>query len=508
MNASTSSVPDEKEPARESVRPREIRRPARAGSAQLPSSRPSSPVRNLETSPAPARKRVVRLSTTNQPNGGLQSSFQNGLRRSLSSSTQAKRPEIKELPEEKKTAAPPAQVMQPEPVPQQEPQAEINTPVVPIRTVRIAVGSSGPRSRSGNSSGISNRSAERIASSEDPATVSRPAAGAAAPPSSMRVMRVGKTPGSFLSGPARRGRRRHSEEDGDDQGEGGALGSSQEPESRNPHYLESALGDQPQSSFLAASYRDFAASGSPVSAKESGRAAIRKQAASASPPELPRREPEQAHLELAYRIPAAPQIPSTHDKENAPPPTYRRPKPASALDLDVNFDKPALPLHVDLGHAREPSPERKALAAKSQNTPHRRAPPPPPKMSVVETATAAAGASTTAQVNKKRQVLLRVNNRTYTRIDCIGRGGSGKVYRVSAESGKMLALKRVSLEHADENTVKGFKGEIDLLKRLAGIDRVIQLIDHELNLEKKMLSVVSAAPSPRGYLLMLTFSRS
>jgi len=118
-------------------------------------------------------------------------------------------------------------------------------------------------------------------------------------------------------------------------------------------------------------------------------------------------------------------------------------------------------------------------------------------MSVVETATAAAGASTTAQVSKKRQVLLRVNNRTYTRIDCIGRGGSGKVYRVSAESGKMLALKRVSLENADENTVKGFKGEIDLLKRLSGIDRVIQLIDHELNLEKKMLSVVSAAHNRR-----------
>ncbi|KAK1829892.1 kinase-like domain-containing protein [Podospora conica] len=488
MNASTSSVPDEKESGRESIRPREIRRPARAGSAQLPSSRPSSPVRHLETSPAPARKRVVRLSTTNQPNGGLQSSFQNGLRRSLSSSTQAKRPEFRDLPEEK-VAAPPAPVVQPEPLPQQEAPAEINTPVVPVRTVRIAVGSSGSRSRSGNSSGISNRSAERIGHPEEPATINRTTAGAAAPPSSMRVMRVGKTPGSFLSGPARRGRRRHSDEDGDGQGEGGALGSSQEPESQRPLY-ESALGEQPQSSFLAASHRDFAASGSPVSAKDSIRAAIRKQAASASPPELARKEPEHAHLELAYSIPAPPQIPSTQDKENAPPSTYRRSKPASALELDLNFDKPALPHHVDVGQAREPSPERKVLAAKSQNTPHRRAPPPPPKMSVVETATAAAGASTTAQVNKKRQVLLRVNNRTYTRIDCIGRGGSGKVYRVSAESGKMLALKRVSLENADENTVKGFKGEIDLLKRLAGIDRVIQLIDHELNLEKKMLSVL------------------
>jgi hypothetical protein len=55
----------------------------------------------------------------------------------------------------------------------------------------------------------------------------------------------------------------------------------------------------------------------------------------------------------------------------------------------------------------------------------------------------------------------------------------------------MYALKRVSIENADENTVKGFKGEIDLLKKLSGVERVIQLIDCEMNEEKKMLSVVS-----------------
>lgn len=108
-------------------------------------------------------------------------------------------------------------------------------------------------------------------------------------------------------------------------------------------------------------------------------------------------------------------------------------------------------------------------------------------MSVVETATKAAGAAQT----KKRSVLFRVNDRMYTRIDCVGRGGSSKVYRVSAENGSMLALKRVSIENADETTVKGFKGEIDLLKRLTGVERVIQLYDWELNEEKQMLSLVS-----------------
>ncbi|KAK2591458.1 hypothetical protein QQS21_010867 [Conoideocrella luteorostrata] len=51
---------------------------------------------------------------------------------------------------------------------------------------------------------------------------------------------------------------------------------------------------------------------------------------------------------------------------------------------------------------------------------------------------------------KKRQFSMKVNGRAYARIDYIGRGGSGKVYRVATERGTMLALKRVSLVHTDE----------------------------------------------------------
>ena len=512
LAVSTSSAPDDKDSVvREPVRQRETRRHIRAGSAQLPSSRPSSPLRSRETSPAPPRKRVVRLSATNPSNSVLQGSFNgsfnNGLRRSLSSA-QGKRPDAKDTVEEKKNPAPlppvqpsqpvqPVQVIQPDPPAPKDVPADVNTPVVPVRTVRIAVGSSGAKGRSGGSSGVSSKRSGGQSDQEmpeDPATIGRPAT--AAPQSSMRVKRIGKGTGSFLSGPARRGRRRQSEEDAENQGEGDVMGSSQEPESQQPQLLELELGEQPASSFFASSYRDFAASGSPVSARDPARAALRKPASSANLLDPPLREPEKAHLELAFKMPAPPpELPSGHDKENEMPSALKRSKPASAILADKDLGKPAPPIQVDLGQPLHQSPERKALALKSQNTPHRPAPPPPPKMSVVETATAAAGASTTAQANKKRQVLLRVNTRTYARVDCIGRGGSGKVYRVTAENGKMFALKRVSLENADENTIKGFKGEIDLLKRLAGIDRVIQLVDHELNIEKQMLSVVSLARS-------------
>lgn len=86
---------------------------------------------------------------------------------------------------------------------------------------------------------------------------------------------------------------------------------------------------------------------------------------------------------------------------------------------------------------------------------------------------------------------MKVNGKYYTRIDSLGRGGSAKVYRVAADNGKMFALKRVSTENADPMTIRGFKGEIDLLKKLNNVDRVISLIDWEMNEEKQALSLVS-----------------
>jgi serine/threonine-protein kinase TTK/MPS1 len=109
-------------------------------------------------------------------------------------------------------------------------------------------------------------------------------------------------------------------------------------------------------------------------------------------------------------------------------------------------------------------------------------------MSVLDTVTSTAGAATTAQ--KARRNVIKMNGKVYTRLDCLGRGGSAKVYRVTAENGNMFALKRVSLENADEVTIRGFRGEIDLLGKLSGVDRVIKLYDSEMNEEKKMLTLV------------------
>lgn len=88
---------------------------------------------------------------------------------------------------------------------------------------------------------------------------------------------------------------------------------------------------------------------------------------------------------------------------------------------------------------------------------------------------------------------MAVNKALYTRMDCIGRGGSSKVYRVMAEDFSLLALKRVTLEDQDELAIRGYKGEIELLRKLQGVDRVIGLRDYEVNEEKKILSVLMEA---------------
>lgn len=126
----------------------------------------------------------------------------------------------------------------------------------------------------------------------------------------------------------------------------------------------------------------------------------------------------------------------------------------------------------------------------SANTPRRPAPPPPPKMSVLETATAAAGAATTKTRERKKRSTLSVNGKHYMQMDRIGRGGSSAVYRVMAENFKLLALKRVKLEDADEAAIRGYKGEIDLLKKLENVERVVRLYDYEIDEARQILSVV------------------
>jgi len=97
--------------------------------------------------------------------------------------------------------------------------------------------------------------------------------------------------------------------------------------------------------------------------------------------------------------------------------------------------------------------------------------------------------TTTSKVHKSR-TRITMNCRSFQRLDCIGRGGSARVYRVLTDDFRILALKKVSLRGVDEVGVRGFKGEIELLEKLVGVDRVVKLIDWDFDFSTHCLNLV------------------
>ncbi|KAL8712477.1 MAG: hypothetical protein Q9220_003325 [cf. Caloplaca sp. 1 TL-2023] len=321
---------------------------------------------------------------------------------------------------------------------------------------------------------------------------------------SIRVKRLGGVGGRYLSGPARRGmKRRQSEEDQSPT----QVEQLSPDEAQKPLEEELSREDRPASPLIEIP-EDVGRKSS-----EHRRSQVRFQShanfITASPirddhrlqrPLEPLSQMKNTSSILAnhssgqraqpvFKVPALPPLPSRYDQENEPPPTFKRNKPS----LGVLTDRPqkVSVLHEEKMLIDTPataSPPRQALAPRSQNTPHRPAPP-PPKMTMLETATATAGAASASQSRKKRNY-ISVNSKLFTRMDCIGRGGSSKVYRVMAENFKVFALKRVTLEDQDPSAIRGFKGEIDLLKQLENVDRVVRLFDYEINEDKQTLSVL------------------
>ncbi|KAL2759115.1 hypothetical protein ACRALDRAFT_2098349 [Sodiomyces alcalophilus JCM 7366] len=485
LAASVSSQADDRRHLRSgSVQTYETRH-----SYETRSSRPASPSRQSRESHdnSPIRKRVVRLSNTPRSLGQMPTTKRRSTSTSqtLQRSRHSGRPESRDQSSDEKA--------------QTDSQQSLNTHTTPpkgIRVVRIA-GSSGNRGRLGSGSSQSFRRSdshlEQDNYPEEPATVARN--GDNVPlPSSMRIKRVGKVPGSFLSGPARRGRRRQSEEEAEGMAADGEAISS----NRDGGHQAPEVEPEPPSSFYSHG-RGFA-SGSPVPPSDAAsRAAHRRHASqadllSSTKPSEGENKNDDAEYEIPFKMSSTrPQLPSGLDQENAPASTLKRAKAPISVVAEKDLDIPKRPASADIvtGSARPAasSPDRKPLASLAQNTPHRPAPPPPPKMSVLQAATTSAGAATTSQ-GKQRRNIIRVNGKSYTRLDCLGRGGSAKVYRVTAENGAMFALKRVSLEQADETTIRGYRGEIDLLGKLTGVDRVINLFDYEMNDEKKMLTLL------------------
>lgn len=102
---------------------------------------------------------------------------------------------------------------------------------------------------------------------------------------------------------------------------------------------------------------------------------------------------------------------------------------------------------------------------------------PPPK--VPQPQSAPSQAPSRRIVENENMVIVR--DITYTKLECVGKGGSSKVYKVMAPNKKIFALKRIHLNGRDKEAATGFLDEITLLTRLKGKSNIIQLIDSEVH---------------------------
>ncbi|PHH78840.1 hypothetical protein CDD82_2819 [Ophiocordyceps australis] len=425
-------------------------RPESAQSSDAGKHSPMAPANEAN----PPRKRVVRLSSTPQSLNKIKLSRQRSTSVSRGaagrppSRTAARDREREGLADHEQSVVD----ARPNPALDNAQSCDANTPSHKTRVVRIVLGSSGSKSRSRlDSSGPSSAYSHMDRSSVDPSGLEADldaseahdagvrnlsnhgnnAGPFSSGPSrndenaslqgSMGIKRVGKISGSFLSGPARRGRRRQSEEDAE------------------------------------------------VNGKISGEADNA----------MPAHESDDYRLVEDKAADRRPEMPSSHDQENEIPINLKYAKRPGDHVLDK---RPRHPSHVEI--IRPASPERKPLAPMTNNTPLRPAPPPPSKKKPIAEAPAS-----TSQA-KQRRTVVKVNGKCYTRHNCLGRGGSARVYRVTDDNGAWFALKRVSLENADELNIRGYKGEIDLLRKLSQVDRVIKLYDDEINAEKQVLSLI------------------
>lgn len=86
--------------------------------------------------------------------------------------------------------------------------------------------------------------------------------------------------------------------------------------------------------------------------------------------------------------------------------------------------------------------------------------------------------------------IIEVNGRPYVKLECIGKGGSSKVFKVLSKELKIYALKRVYLEGAEPLTIKSYTNEINLLQRLVGQRTIVRLIDSEINVPRGVIFLV------------------
>ena len=112
--------------------------------------------------------------------------------------------------------------------------------------------------------------------------------------------------------------------------------------------------------------------------------------------------------------------------------------------------------------------------------------------SVINTALEVASAATSIVASGSLEAVT-LNGQSFFKVGVLGKGGSSCVHRVLAADGKNLyAYKRVDVRGGEdpEAVCESYANEIELLKKLKGSERIIQLIDAEVDREKGYVAIV------------------
>ena len=168
-------------------------------------------------------------------------------------------------------------------------------------------------------------------------------------------------------------------------------------------------------------------------------------------------------------------------------PKRRSPDPGAAAAARHPPTRPPLAA-LQGGCAAPPAPSSSSSPA-GHTGPARAAPPPAPGgRSPAVAAPAAPGSggaarpttTTTTRRPREDEASIVVRGTRYAKLECVGRGGSSKVFKVMSPSRKIYALKRIRLAGRDAEAAGGFIDEIGLLTRLRGQPGIVQLVDAEV----------------------------
>lgn len=94
-------------------------------------------------------------------------------------------------------------------------------------------------------------------------------------------------------------------------------------------------------------------------------------------------------------------------------------------------------------------------------------------------------------MNKKnKEKFIRINQKKYLKLELLGKGGSGKVYKIIDENKQILALKKTKIPNREIEALHNCLNEISILKTLVHQPRVIQIKNADISFENGCVLIV------------------